>query len=221
MNAKPAPDELDLQAQEAVREMRRQAEKLSDGQLDMMFRGARSFNGWTDEAVTDDQIRQIYDLMKMGPTSANVCPLRIKIIRSDEAKAKLKAILFDNNKEKTVQAPAIAIFGNDHAFYEHNAKLTPFRPTAIKERMTDNPKMIAPWANLNGTLQAAYFMMAVRAVGLDAGPMQGLDKPAADEAFWAGTEVKTNFICAFGRGNETTVFKRHPRFDFDEACELL
>ena len=120
-----------------------------------------------------------------------------------------------------MDAPAVAILGNDHAFYEHNSFFAPHRPGDIANRMSENPQLIAPWANLNGTLQAAYFIMAVRSIGLDAGPMQGLDKEVADKAFWSGTEIKTNFVCSLGYGDETTVFKKLPRFEFDQVCEIL
>jgi len=214
-------DELDLKAQEIIRETRAKISQLDEDSKDLIFRGARSFNGWTDKPVSEDQLREIYDLMKLCPTSANVCPMRIKFVCSDDAKKVLEPILFEGNRAKTMKAPAVAILGNDHAFFEHNAFLTPHRPEAIAQRMSENPKMVPDWAMRNGTLQAAYFMLAVRAVGLDAGPMQGLDKAAADEAFWAGTEVKTNFICSVGYGDENTVFKKLPRFDFNDACEIL
>ena len=216
-----AKDELDLKAQAIIWETRAKITALDENSKDLMFRGSRSFNGWTDKPVSEDQLREIYDLMKLCPTSANVCPIRIKFVCSDDAKKVLEPILFEPNRAKTMQAPAVAILGNDHAFHDHNAFLTPHRPDAIAQRMNENPNMIPDWAMRNGTLQAAYFILAVRAVGLDAGPMQGLDKKAADEAYWAGTKVKTNFICSVGYGDETTVFKKLPRFDFTDVCEIL
>ena len=221
MNKPVEKDEIDLKAQEIVREVRTRTRPLNDTELDLMFNGGRSFNGWKDDPVSEEQIKQIYDLMKLCPTSANCCPLRIKFITSDEAKEKLGPVVNEPNRAKTLKAPATAIFGADHDFYEHFTKLTPFRAEMLQQRMADNPNMIAPWATMNSALQAAYFMMAVRAIGLDVGPMQGIDKPGMDEAFWSGTKVKTMFICSFGRGDETTIFKKLPRFDFEEACEIL
>ena len=214
-------DQLDLKAQEIIREARAKISSLDENSKDMLFREARSFNGWNDKPVSQDQLHEIYDLMKVCPTSSNVCPIRIKFVCSDNAKKVLEPILFEPNRAKTMQAPAVAILGNDEAFYEHDSFLTPHRPGAISKRMIENPELIPDWAMRNGTLQAAYFILAVRAVGLDAGPMQGLNKKAADEAYWAGTRVKTNFICSIGHGDETTVFKKLPRFDFIEVCEIL
>ena len=214
-------DQLDLKAQEIIRETRAKISSLDENSKDMLFREARSFNGWNDKPVSQDQLHEIYDLMKVCPTSSNVCPIRIKFVCSDNAKKVLEPILFEPNRAKTMQAPAVAILGNDEAFYEHDSFLTPHRPGAISTRMIENPELIPDWAMRNGTLQAAYFILAVRAVGLDAGPMQGLNKKAADEAYWADTRIKTNFICSVGHGDETTVFKKLPRFDFEEVCEIL
>ena len=221
MNDKNIKDEQDEKAQEEIKDARNRISALNRDGKDLMFNSARSFNGWASTPVSDSQLHEIYDLMKMGPTSANVCPIRIKFIKSEGAKKTLEPILFEPNRAKTMAAPVIAIFGNDHEFFEHNSFFGPHRPDAIAKRMRDNPDLVIPWSNLNGTLQAAYFIMAVRAVGLDAGPMQGLDKAAADEAFWSNTMVKTNFICSIGLGDETTVFKKLPRFPFDEVCSII
>ena len=218
MNTK---DELDIEAQNSIIELRSRISELDDAGKMLLFRAARSFNGWKEKSITEDQLREIYDLMKLCPTSGNVCPIRIKFVQSENAKQILKPILFEGNRAKTMAAPVVAILGNDHAFFEHNAFFAPHKPQGIADRMSENPQLIAPWANLNGTLQAAYFILAVRAVGLDAGPMQGLDKEEADRAFWAGTEVRTNFICSIGHGDESTVFKKLPRFDFDQVCEII
>ena len=144
-----------------------------------------------------------------------------KFIRSAKAKKTLEPIRFKQNRAKTIAAPTVAILGNDHAFFEYNSFLTPHKPKDIANRMKENQQLIEPWANLNGTLQAAYFILAIRAVGLDTGPMQGLNKSAADKAFWAGTKFKPNFICSIGRGDETTIFKKLPRFEFDQICDIV
>lgn len=214
-------DDIDLAAQESIRDIRGRIAKLDDNAMDLMFREARSFNGWTDEPVSDDQIKAIYDIMKFGPTSANCIPMRIIFVKSDEAKKRLEPIMFERNRAKTMQAPVIAILGNDLEFGQKSAFFAPHRPDDVKGRMEENPNLKQPWAIKNGSLQAAYFMMAVRAVGLDVGPMQGLDMPACDEEFWAPEPIKTNFVCCFGRGDENTVFKRLPRFPFDQACKIV
>lgn len=216
----PPKDEIDLKAQASIRDLRERANSLDDNALDLMFREARSFNGWTDAPVSDAQIEAIYDLMKFGATSANCTPMRIIFVKSDKAKKRLEPIMFERNRPKTMQAPVIAILGNDLEFGQHSPFFAPHRPNDVKGRMEENPDLKLPWANKNGSLQAAYFMMAVRAVGLDIGPMQGLDMKACDEEFWAPRPIKTNFVCCIGRGDENTVFKRLPRFPFDQACEI-
>ena len=214
-------DKVDIEAQETIRRVRDEISLLDAAGRQLIFTGARTFNGWLEEKVSNERLREIYDLMKMCPTSGNCCPIRIKFLTTDEAKQKLEPILNEPNRAKTMLAPVIAIFGNDHKFFEHNDFFAPHRPGVIRNRMEENPDLVLPWANLNGTLQAAYFILAVRAVGLDAGPMQGLNKAKADEVFWSGTDIKTNFVCSIGRGDEDTVFKRLPRFEFNEVCEII
>lgn len=221
MAGPPEKDEIDLAAQQSVRDARERTNPLDGNGLDLLFREARSFNGWKDEPISGDDLKAIYDLAKMGPTSANCCPLRIKFVTSPEAKEKFAPVMFERNRAKTRQAPAVAIFGMDHEFFHKQPQLTPFRPDDIPNRMKENPDLIPHWASQNATLQAAYFMMAVRAAGYDTGPMQGLDKAMCDEVFWAGTAVKTLFVCSIGRGDENTIFKRNPRLPFDDACEIL
>ncbi|MDA0240423.1 MAG: malonic semialdehyde reductase, partial [Proteobacteria bacterium] len=179
----PPKDDIDLVAQESIRNIRGRIDKLDDNAVDLMFREARSFNGWTDERVSDEQIKAIYDIMKFGPTSANCIPMRITFVKSDEAKKRLEPIMFERNRAKTMQAPVIAILGNDLEFGQKSPFFAPHRPDDVKGRMEENPNLKQPWAIKNGSLQAAYFMMAVRAVGLDVGPMQGLDMAACDEEF--------------------------------------
>ena len=135
-------DPLDLKAQEIIRETRAKISSLDENSKDMLFREARSFNGWNDKPVSQDQLHEIYDLMKVCPTSSNVCPIRIKFVCSDNAKKVLEPILFEPNRAKTMQAPAVAILGNDEAFYEHDSFLTPHRPGAISTRMIENPELI-------------------------------------------------------------------------------
>jgi len=194
--------------------------RLSDDALEILFRNARTQNGWRDEPVTDAELVALYDLAKMGPTSANQQPMRVKFIRSAEAKARLKPHLSPGNFDKTMAAPVTALIGYDLAFYEHMARLFPHNPDA-RNWFAGKPDVIRSNAVRNGTLQAGYFIIAARAVGLDCGPMSGFDYDAVDREFWAGTQVKSNFLCNLGRGDPAQVFPRSPRFDFGEVCEVL
>lgn len=193
---------------------------LSDAALDQLFREARTQNGWLPTPVTEAQLRAIYDLVKWAPTSANQQPLRMKFLMSSAAKAQLEPHLSAGNREKTMAAPAVAILGYDLDFHEHLPRLFPHAPTA-KSWFTGSEESIRTNAFRNGTLQAGYFILAARAVGLDCGPMSGFDGPGVDAAFWAGTKVKTNIICNLGHGDATKLFPRSPRFEFDEVCQVL
>jgi 3-hydroxypropanoate dehydrogenase len=193
---------------------------LSDSALDQLFRAARTQNGWLPIPVTETQLRAIHDLVKWGPTSANQQPLRVKFLTSAAAKAKLEPHLSAGNREKTMAAPAVALLGYDLEFYEHLPRMFPHAPTA-KSWFTGSEESIRANAFRNGTLQAGYFILAARAVGLDCGPMSGFDATGVDAAFWAGTQVKTNIICNLGHGDPAKLFPRSPRFEFDEICQVL
>ena len=195
---------------------------ISEDGLDLLFRQARSHNGWLPQAVTDDQLRQLYDLLKWGPTASNSLPARFLFVRTPEAKARLAACLSAGNVDKTMAAPVTAIIGYDTAFYEHLPRLFPHRP-AVRDRFTGegNEALAAATAFRNGTLQGAYLMLAARALGLDCGPMSGFDHASVDRAFWAGTTVRTNFLCSLGYGDASKLFPRHPRLPFDECCALV
>jgi len=185
---------------------------------EQLFENARTQNGFTSEPVSDEQLRRIYDLMKWGPTSANSSPARIVFVRSPEAKAKLLACVSPGNVEKTRSAPVTAIIGTDYAFYE---KLPVLFPHADARSWFVGKKEFADTtAFRNATLQGAYLIIAARALGLDCGPMSGFDGALMDAAFWAGTTVRTNFICNLGRGDPTKVFARSPRLPFEEACRI-
>jgi nitroreductase len=192
---------------------------LDDSALDSLFRTARSRNGWSDKPVTDDQIRQIYDLMKWGPTAVNSTPARIVWVKSDEAKTRLEPHLSGNNKVKTRTAPVTAILGMDMDFAAHLPKLFPHAPGA-KDWFPEGPARDST-AFRNSTLQGAYLIMAARAIGLDAGPMSGFDNAGVDAEFFAGTNIKSNFIIALGYGSDAGLFDRLPRLDFDEANTIL
>jgi len=194
---------------------------IDDAALDILFRTARTQNGWLDTPVTDDQLRAIYDIMKTGPTSANSCPARILFVRTPGAKARLLPALSPGNVDKTKAAPVTAIIGYDTRFYE----LLPTRLFTHRPEMADNFRNNAALAQAtafrNGTLQGAYFMLAARAVGLDVGGMSGFDNAKVDAEFFPDGRVKSNFLCNVGHGDPSKVMQKLPRLDFDEACEVL
>jgi 3-hydroxypropanoate dehydrogenase len=196
------------------------AAMLDDRALDLIFRNARTHNVWLDKPVTDDQLRRIYDLMKMGPTSANCSPARLVFVRTKEAKERLKPALSEGNRDKTMAAPVTAIVGHDLEFYEHLPRLFPHNQTA-RGWFAGKPEHIQTTAFRNGSLQGAYLIVAARAVGLDCGPMSGFDNAKVDAAFFADGKTKSNFICSLGYGDPSKLFPRSPRFGFDEVCTIL
>ncbi|GAB4362440.1 MAG: malonic semialdehyde reductase [Kiloniellaceae bacterium] len=194
-------------------------EILSDAALDQIFRQARTYRAWRDEEVSDVLLEAIYDLAKMGPTSANCCPLRVAFLRSKEAKEKLRPALEAGNVEQTMAAPVTAIIAYDTAFYDKLAKLFPH--TDARSWFAGKETLIMQTAMRNGSLQGAYFIIAARALGLDCGPMSGFDRKHVDETFFAGTTWRANFLCNLGHGDPARLRPRAPRLDFDEACQLL
>ncbi len=193
---------------------------LSDEGLDLIFRAARTHNVWLDKPVDEELLRQVYDLAKMGPTSANMCPLRVVFVKSKEAKEKLKPALDAGNVDKTMKAPVTAIIGMDVRFYEQLPKLFPHAPA--KAWFKDLPESVLEYTALrNSSLQGAYFMLAARSLGLDCGPMSGFNNAKVDEAFFTGTTVKSNFLCNLGHGDASKLLPRSPRLNFDEACKVV
>lgn len=192
---------------------------LDNAALDTLFRHAQSHNGWLDKPVTEAQLKQIYDLMKMGPTSANSCPARIVFVHSAAAKAKLQPCLNTGNVEKSMTAPVVAIIGMDMEFYEKLPKLFPH--TDARSWFAGKPDKIQENAFRNSSLQGAYFILALRALGMDAGPMTGYDPVKINAAFFPDGKIKVNFICALGYGDDTKLHVRHPRLDFVEACQIV
>lgn len=192
---------------------------INDEALDIIFRDARTRNGWEDRPVSQALIQATYDLMKWGPTSANCSPARFVFVASDEGKARLKPHLLGGNVEKTMTAPVCVIIAHDMEFYEKLPALFPH--TDAKSWFTGNDDLIAETAFRNGSLQGAYFMIAARALGLDCGPMSGFDQAGVNEAFFKGTAYKANFLCNIGYGTDKDLFERSPRLAFDEACEVI
>ena len=193
---------------------------LSSEGLDFLFRQGRTYSAWLDKPVDDALLKQVYDLAKLGPTSANMCPMRIVFVKSHEAKEKLKPALDPGNVDKTMKAPVTAIIGMDIHFYEKLPKLFPH--AEAKSWFKDLPENVLEYIALrNGSLQGAYFMLAARALGLACGPMSGFNNAKVDEAFFAGTTVKSNFLCNLGYGDASKLHPRSPRLSFEEACQVL
>ena len=193
---------------------------MTSENLDLIFRKARTHNVWLDKPVDDALLRQVYDLARMGPTSANMCPMRIIFVKSRAAKEKLKPALGPGNVDKTMAAPVTAIIGMDIHFYEELPKLFPHADA--RAWFKDLPESVLEYTALrNSSLQGAYFMLAARALGLDCGPMSGFDNAKLDAAFFAGTTIKSNFLCNLGYGDASKLYPRSPRLDFDEACKVV
>lgn len=191
---------------------------LDAAALATLFTEARTHNGWTDTPVTDAEIAKIYDLTRMGPTSANCSPARFVFVKTAEGKEKLRPSLSSGNLEKTMSAPVVVIAAYDTAFYDKLPELFPHADA--RSWFTSSPAVAEETAFRNATLQAGYLILAARAVGLDTGPMSGFDKPKVNEAFFAGTTWKSNFLINLGHGDATKLFGRLPRLPFDEACQI-
>lgn len=199
------------------------SEAISVDAQNQLFFKARSYNGWLDKDVDEALIKAAYDLMRWAPTSGNGCPARFVFLRSKAAKERLAPFLMESNVEKTLSAPWTVIVANDHKFADKMDKLFPHDP-GLKE-LFSLPDLAHPNAERNGTLQGAYFMMAVRAVGLDCGPMSGFDQAGVDKEFFEGAQQtenwKSNFLINVGHGDKNSIFERNPRLDFEEACQIL
>lgn len=186
--------------------------------LDQMFRAARTHNAFVGP-VSDADLEAIFDLMKWGPTAANSCPIRIRFIRSAEAKEKLRATLQAGNVDKTMAAPVTALIGYDLEFYEHLPKLFPHADA--RSWYVGNEPSIRHNALMNASLEAGYFIVAARALGFDCGPMSGFDSAKADEAFFAGTAIKSFMLVNLGHGDPAKLYPRGPRFEFAEVCAVV
>jgi 3-hydroxypropanoate dehydrogenase len=210
------------------------SQPIADAAMDTLFREARTYSAWQDRPVTDQTLRDLYDLLKWAPTSANAAPARFAFLRTKEAKERLRPALAPLNVEKTMTAPVTVIIGYDLKFYEQLPKLFPHSP-GMKQLFESNPELIEATAKRNSSLQGAYLIMAARALGLDCGPMSGFDPAKVDEEFFAAGKpcfgcdqeffpeghVKTNFLCNLGYGDPSKLFPRLPRLRFNEACSLL
>ena len=188
--------------------------------LQRLFKDARSQNGWLPDAVSDAELAEAYDIAKWGPTSMNTQPMRLVFLRSAEAKERLKPALGPMNVVKVMTAPVVAIIASDFQFYEHLPKTFPHNPAA-QGMFEGNAGLAQATAFRNSTLQAAYYMLAPRAVGLEVGPMSGFDPAKVDAEFFADSSWRTNFICGIGHGDHSKVFDRLPRLEFDEVTQTL
>lgn len=190
-----------------------------DQSVKQVFLEGRTHSHWLDKPVEDDLLKKIHELARLGPTSANCCPMRILFIKFPEAKEKLRPCLAEGNVDKTMKAPVTAIIGYDLQFYEWLPKLFPH--TSARDWFAGNKQLIEETAKRNGTLQGAYFMIVARSFGLDCGPMSGFDNAKIDATFFAGTEIRSNFLCNLGYGDATKLFPRSPRFEYAEVCQVL
>jgi 3-hydroxypropanoate dehydrogenase len=207
---------------------------IDDRARDVLFREARSHYAWLDRPVTDETLREVYDLMKWGPTSANAMPARFVFLRTPRAKERLRPALAAGNVQKTMTAPVTVIIAYDLKFYDKLPKLFPHSP-AMRNLFADTPDLVTATARRNSSLQGAYFIVAARAIGLDCGPMSGFDNSKVDEEFFGvGREcegcdqeffpeghVRSNFLCNVGYGDGSKLSPRGPRLAFEEACSLL
>lgn len=193
--------------------------KLNQESLDTIFFNARSFSYWMDTPVSDEQLISLYNLMKMGPTAANSCPARLIFVKSEKAKQRLKLHLNEGNIEKSMSAPVVAIIGMDLEFYEKLPYLFPH--TDARSWFEGNSAKIEKSAFLNTALQGAYLITAIRSIGLDAGPMSGVNNETLDKEFFPDGSIKSLFICALGYGNRNKLHPRQPRLEFSEACKII
>jgi len=210
---------IELELSSINKDIAKMTQKLDKNAEDILFNSARTHNKWKNEDVLSELLVKTYNLTKMGPTAANCQPLRVIFIKSREAKERLKPFLAAGNVEKTMSAPIIAILAYDTKFYEH----LPFLfPHADARSWYEGDKTLAEeTAFRNATLQAGYFIMAARTVGLDCGPMSGFDANALNKEFFPDGRFKVNFLCNLGYGDENGLFPRSPRFEFSDACEIL
>lgn len=193
--------------------------RLDDRSLDLIFRSARTHSAWLDQPVGDDLLREVYELMKWAPTSANSSPARIVFVKSEPAKQRLLSAVIPGNIDKTRTAPVTAIIAQDHEFYEKLPHLFPHADA--RSWFVGNQPLIDTTAFRNATLQGAYLILAARALGLDAGPMSGFDNAKVDKEFFAGTHIRSNFLINIGYGDASELFPRSPRLPFEEAAQIL
>lgn len=203
-------------AQQGHRDLRARIDRLSDDAIDLILRDARSHYAWTDKPIPDGLLEEIYDITINGATSMNTLPARFVFVKTPEGKERLAKSLKPANVGKMMGAPVTAIIAYDMEFWKELPFLFPHEDR--RHLFDGNPDYVADTAYRNSTLQGAYFMIAARAVGLDVGAMSGFSNKIVDEEFFAGTTLKSNFLCNIGYADETALFQKLPRFDFDRVC---
>jgi 3-hydroxypropanoate dehydrogenase len=201
-----------------IRDLRQRISTLGRDEIDLILSGARSHYAWTDRPVTEETLRAIYEIVKMGPTSMNSSPARFVFVRSDEGREKLKKSLKPTNIPKVVTAPVTVIIAHDLEFWKELLFLFPHEDR--RPHFDGKPEHSEDTAFRNGTLQGAYLMIAARALGLDVGAMSGFNNQIIDQEFFAGTTLRSNFLCNLGYADETALFHKLPRFDFDDVCSF-
>lgn len=214
-----ALEQARLAAQEGVRQLRARKPQLDEASIDVILKDARSHYAWTDKPVSDDILRTLYDITIAGPTSMNTCPARFVFVRSPEAKARIATSLKAKNVEKVMKAPVTAIIAWDPEFWKQLPFLFPHEDR--RPFFEGKTEYSHDTAFRNSTLQGAYFMIAARALGLDVGPISGFSNAMVDEAFFSENGWKSNFLCNIGYADETALFQKLPRFDFEQACRVM
>jgi len=192
---------------------------LNDAGWDLLFRNARTYNGWQDRPIPTETLKELYDLLKWAPTSFNCQPARFVFVASPEAKARLKPHLIPSNAEKTMKASACVIVAYDTRFYDYLPKNFPAYDA--KPMFENNAELADVTAKRNGSLQGGYMILAARSLGLDCGPMSGFNPAGVDAEFFPDGRYKSNFLCNIGYGTQENLYARGPRFEFDEACRIL
>ncbi len=215
-----APSPAVLEARRSIQELRQRIAKLGANELDLILRRARTHNAWQNKPVPDALLREIVELMQLGPTSQNCQPARIVFVRSPEVRAKIAEVASPGNQPKIKTAPVLAVIGYDTKFYENLKRTFPHRPE-LADNYRNNPALAEATAFRNGTLQGAWFIIAARALGLDTGPMSGFNNAKVDEIVFAGTSVKSNFLCIVGYADESGVMQKLPRLGFDEVVRFV
>ena len=221
MTTATAINDLDarrLEAQQDVKDLRAQISALDEASIDLILTRARSHYAWKDVPVTDAQIQRMYEIVKMGSTSMNGCPARFVFVRSSEGKERIARSLKPANVPKVMGAPLTVIVAYDLNFWQELPKLFPHEDR--RPLFKDKPEYTEDTAYRNSTLQGGYLMIAARAIGLDVGAMSGFSNEIVDQEFFAGTSLKSNFLCNIGTADETALFQRLPRFEFDEVCSF-
>ncbi len=198
-----------------------ETQSVDNEALDIIFRKARTHSAWQKKEVPDALIKNLHDILKFGPTSANVCPARFVFVKSKEAKERLKPLMAEGNREKTMLAPVTAIIAYDLKFYEKTDKLAPHDPKGVRSWFEGQPKAIQETAFRNSSLQGAYLIIAARALGLDCGPMSGFDAEGVKKEFFPDQDVVPNFLCNLGYGDPSKLYPRAPRLGFDESSKII